>query len=276
MTTYQRGSEWRKWDLHVHTPCSILNNQFSRLPSGQPDWEPYLACLEGLDVAVIGATDYFTIDGYKELRRFKAEGRLANIAAIFPNIEFRLNNVVSSKKDSNPRRLNFHVIFSDDVSPQDIEEHFLHDITFFYEGSPQADDETRKLKVSNLEELGRRLIAEHAAFKENGKSALEVGAMTAVVNHEQVTEILRNDSRFRGKYILVYPEEGFTLIDWDGQDHLIRKGLLQKSDMVFSPNPKTIQWCLGQSPYAEGPRAYRDEFKSLKPCIHGFRRIGER
>lgn len=269
MTIYQRGSEWRKWDLHVHTPCSILNNQFPRLSSGQPDWEPYLARLEGLDVAVIGATDYFTIAGYKELRQFRAEGRLANIAAIFPNIEFRLSNVVSSKKDSNPRRLNFHVIFSDEVSPQDIEEHFLHDITFFYEGHPQADDETRKLKTSNLEELGRRLIAEHAPFKATGKSALEVGAMTAVVNHEQVTEILRKDSRFRGKHILVYPEEGFTLIDWDGQDHLIRKGLLQKADMVFSPNPNTIQWCLGEPPYAEGPRAYRDEFKSLKPCIHG-------
>ena len=25
---YQKGSEWRKWDLHVHTPASALNNQF--------------------------------------------------------------------------------------------------------------------------------------------------------------------------------------------------------------------------------------------------------
>ena len=22
------GSEWRKWDFHVHTPYSVLNNQF--------------------------------------------------------------------------------------------------------------------------------------------------------------------------------------------------------------------------------------------------------
>ena len=28
MVLYPRGSEWRKWDLHIHTPFSYLNNQF--------------------------------------------------------------------------------------------------------------------------------------------------------------------------------------------------------------------------------------------------------
>lgn len=269
MTEYSQGSEWRKWDLHIHTPSSILNNQFPRTVSGQPDWDAYLQRLVNCGVAVIGVTDYFTIDGYKQLKEFKAQGRLPNISRIFPNIEFRLSHALSSKKDSVPRRLNFHVIFSDDVSTQDIEEHFLHDVKFFYQGSPQGDDETRKLKPSNLEELGKRLIAEHGPFKDSGKSPLEIGAMTAVVNHEDITNILRSDSRFKGNYVLVYPEEGYTLIDWDGQDHLIRKGILQKADMVFSSNPKTIAWCLGQSPYDQGPDAFVKEFRSLKPCIHG-------
>ena len=269
MIEYPQGSEWRKWDLHIHTPLSILSNHFPRAASGQPDWDAYLQRLVSCDVAVVGITDYFTIDGYKQLREFKAQGRLPNISRIFPNIEFRLSHVLSSKKDSVPRRLNFHVIFSDEVSPHDIEEHFLHDLKFFYQGSPQGDDETRKLKPSNLEELGKRLIAEHVAFRESGKSSLEIGAMTAVVNHEDLTDILRNDSRFRGKYILIYPEEGYTLIDWDGQDHLIRKGILQKADMLFSSNPKTIRWCLGHSPYDQGPEAFVKEFRSLKPCVHG-------
>jgi hypothetical protein len=25
---FPRGSEWRRWDLHVHTPFSALNNGF--------------------------------------------------------------------------------------------------------------------------------------------------------------------------------------------------------------------------------------------------------
>lgn len=92
--------------------------------------------------------------------------------------------------------------------------------------------------------------------------------MQAVVSHEAITDCLK-DSRFKGKYILVLPEELSSLIDWDGQDHHTRKGLLQKSDMVFSSNPKTRAWCLGQPPYNEGVNSFLDEFKTLKPCIHG-------
>lgn len=28
-TKFPKGSEWRKWDLHIHTPASALNNQFN-------------------------------------------------------------------------------------------------------------------------------------------------------------------------------------------------------------------------------------------------------
>jgi len=96
MIEYPQGSEWRKWDLHIHTPLSILSNHFPRAASGQPDWDAYLQRLVSCDVAVVGITDYFTIDGYKQLREFKAQGRLPNISRIFPNIEFRLSHVLSS------------------------------------------------------------------------------------------------------------------------------------------------------------------------------------
>jgi hypothetical protein len=270
-TSFPRGSEWRKWDLHIHSPLSLLNNQFPFLPSGDPDWESYIRALESLtDIAVIGITDYFTIDGYKTIREFKASGRLKNIHTILPNIEFRLSNVLSSRKDGDkPRRLNFHVIFSDEVSPQDIEEHFLHDLDFFYESGPQTPDQTRKLKASNIESLGKKLIQEDTQFRESGESAFVVGARTTVVNHEQITDILTHDSRFRDKYLVILPEELSNLIEWGKQDHVIRQGLLQKSDMVFSSNSRTIQWCLGYEPYKDGEVSYIKEFKSLKPCVHG-------
>ena len=113
---YSKGSEFRKWDLHVHSPLSLLNNQYPKDSNGSPDWEAFLQRLENLDLAVIGITDYFTIDGYRRVREFKASGRLANIETVLPNIEFRLNSVISSKKDGpSPRRLNLHVIFSDEL-----------------------------------------------------------------------------------------------------------------------------------------------------------------
>lgn len=266
---FEQGSIWRRWDLHIHSPLTILNNQYPKQSDGTPDWEAFISKLESLDIAVLGITDYFTIDGYKKIKEFKDQGRLPKIHTILPNIEFRLNSVISSKKDGQePRRLNFHVIFSDEVSPQDIEEHFLHDLHFFYEGNPQDEDDTRKLKRSNIEELGKKLIDQHKNFKDSGLSSLEVGAMQTVVSHEEITKLLA-DSRFKGKYIVVFPEELSNLIDWDGQDHHIRKGLLQKSDMVFSSNAKTREWCLGQDPYTEGVEKFIEEFRTRKACIHG-------
>ena len=266
---YPRGSEYRKWDLHIHSPLSILNNQYPKLTTGDPDWEPFVQRLEILDLAVIGITDYFTIEGYKKLQKFKKEGRLNNIHTILPNIEFRLKSVISSKKDGKcPRRLNLHVILSNQVSTRDIEEHFLHDLRFYYEGNPQDKDDTRKLKISNIEELGKKLKSQHKGFQDE-RTPLEIGAMTTVVDHEDITEILAGDSRFRGKYIIVFPDELYSLIGWDGQDHHIRKGILQKSDMVFSSNRKTRLWCLGTEPYQEGEENFVEEFRTLKPCIHG-------
>lgn len=270
MTTgsFQRGSEWRKWDLHIHSPCSLLNNQYPKKSDGSADWEPFLSKLESSDVAVVGITDYFTIEGYKALRQFKEEGRIANIHTILPNIEFRLNTIVSARNGGD-LRLNLHVIFSDHVSVDDIQEHFLHDLHFYYQGNPQAGDERMKLKVSNLEVLGNGLIEEHEPFRERGIPPVEVGAMHAVVDHEEITKRLTSDSRFRGKYLTVLAADGWDQINWDGQAHVVRKGLLQKSDMVFSSSPKQQEWCLGRDPYQEGPKKFCSEFKTLKPCVHG-------
>ena len=33
------GSTWRRWDLHIHTPGTILNDQFG-------SWDDFLAAIE--------------------------------------------------------------------------------------------------------------------------------------------------------------------------------------------------------------------------------------
>lgn len=267
-SNFQRGSEWRKWDLHIHSPLSILNNQYPKVSNGDPNWEQFLQKLESLNVAAIGITDYFTIDGYKAIKKFKEEGRLQNIHSILPNIEFRLKEIISSRS-GDEKRLNFHVIFSDDVSVEDIEEHFLHDIPFYFQGDPQNRDESRKLKISNLENFGRELMSQHAPFRDMGVSPLEIGAMQAVVDHKEITNILAGDSRFKGKYLIVLDADGWDQINWNNQAHLVRKALLQKSDMVFSSSAIDRRWCLGEDPYQEGSEHFKKEFKTLKPCIHG-------
>jgi hypothetical protein len=125
-----RGSKWRKWDLQVHTPFSHLNNGFG------DNFDEYVkklfkAAIEK-QVAVIGITDYFCIEGYKKIKQdyLANDTKLAELftseeieqikkITIFPNIEFRLDTLV------NGNRVNFHVIFSDEVPITDIEENVV-------------------------------------------------------------------------------------------------------------------------------------------------------
>ncbi|KKG15173.1 hypothetical protein EO98_15220 [Methanosarcina sp. 2.H.T.1A.6] len=69
---YPRGSEWRKWDLRVHTPASIVNSSYP----GPGPWEAFLTDLEALppEFKVIGINDYLFIDGYKRVREEKVKG----------------------------------------------------------------------------------------------------------------------------------------------------------------------------------------------------------
>ena len=178
---------------------------------------------------------------------------------MLPNIEFRLTTLVYEN------RVNYHIIFSDKVPIEDIEEDFLHELEFVYQGNPQDEDERRKLKLRNLEELGKKLKLEHKNFE--GYSDLFVGMKCAVVDDKKITELLRSKkSKFSEKYILVVPsDEDLSALSWDGQGHNVRKVLIQKFDALFASNKKTINWALG----GNDEEAYIKEFKSIKGTFWG-------
>lgn len=265
-----RGSIWRKWDLHVHTPFSILNNGFG------DDFDNYVKTLFktaiSKKIAVIGITDYFTIEGYKKILTdyLKKEEKLKELFSneeieqvkkilILPNIEFRLHELV------NGRRINFHVIFSDEVKIQDIEEHFLHELDFVHESHPFEKDNTRKLKINNLIESGKKLKTEQPEF--STQDDIYVGMLTATVLHRDISEKLQ-DSRFKDKYIIgVPPDEDLSKIKWASQEHMIRKSIIQKSNFLLASNSNTINWALGK--LSDTPEDFIKEFKSLKPCLWG-------
>lgn len=89
MTEYPRGSEWAKWDLHIHTPKSIVNGY----GNSENVWEEFLKDLEALpdDFKVLGINDYLFLDGYEKIKHEKEiNGRLSNIKLILPVVEFRI------------------------------------------------------------------------------------------------------------------------------------------------------------------------------------------
>lgn len=270
---FNKGSEWRKWDLHIHTPESGMANGFNG------DWDNYVKILFDTaiknDVAVLGITDYFTIDGYKKLKEeyyddnrkllslFNNDQEYVNkirSIRLFPNIEFRLKTLV------NNRRINYHVIFSDEVLISDIEENFLHDIEFVYENTPFETSSISKLKKRNIEELGKKLKQEQDSFR---GSDFEIGCSTAIVCDEQIRQLLTEKQyKFRDKYIIGIPiDEDLSKIDWKSQEHQVRKLLYQQANVFFASNPNTVKFGLGEmhSPKSD----FITEFKTFKPSVIG-------
>jgi energy-coupling factor transporter ATP-binding protein EcfA2 len=272
----RRGSLWRKWDLQVHTPHSALNNGFGS------DFTVYAKAffLEALSrrIAVVGVTDYFSIEGYSALKTLQSDRTElahlvgeANVDAaqgilLLPNVEFR-TSVVVRKRNGTDSRVNFHVIFSDEVPAATIEEYFLRELRFTAESAPGVADNRHTLTRANLEELGRALKRQQPEFA--NRSDLYIGMMNAVIAHEDITAVLTsNRNRFADRYLMIVPaDEDLSQFSWEGQAHQTRKLFIQKSHMLFASNPKTRAWGLGQKHLSVDE--FVAEFGSLKPCVHG-------
>jgi hypothetical protein len=61
-----RGSIWRKWDLHIHAPGTKLSNAFGQ--ASDAVWTKFIEQLEASDVQAFGITDYFSFDTYRSMK----------------------------------------------------------------------------------------------------------------------------------------------------------------------------------------------------------------
>ena len=226
MVKFPKGAVWRKWDVHVHTPASALNNGFGT------DWDIYVQTLFKKaiekDISAIGITDYFLIEGYKTLKKnyLDNEQKLAKLFTdeeiesikniyVFPNIEFRLTKLIIGKEKDLTwnRKLNFHVLLSNLIDPEYIESDFISQLRFDYTGNIGTDHEKRSLTKTNLIDLGNKLIQEHTPFQ--GQSPLYVGMVNASVDEGKIAEILAQHSKFKDQYLLGLPsDEDLSLINW--------------------------------------------------------------
>lgn len=268
---YPRGAEWRVWDFQIHTPFSELNNGFGA------DFDAYAKAFfeKAIEkkVAVVGVTDYFSVDGYKELKAIQDDDTrltsligqgnlaLAKVIKLFANVELRADVLV------NGNRVNYHIIFSDEVSAEDIADNFLSQLHFTSEGQPGGNDQRTPLTKKNLEDLGKRLKKEQPEFQND--SDLFVGMKVAGIDTKQVSEVLdKSKAKFGGKWVFCVPcDEDLSKVSWNGQGHNVRKVFIQKSDLLFTSNAKTREFALGLK--HSSVEAFVEEFKSLKPCVHG-------
>lgn len=248
-----RGSEWRRWEPHIHAPGTVMNNQFS----GPNAWSDYLTALEQATpvIEAIAVTDYYVTDTYEEVLRHKAVGRLPSTKLIFPNVELRLD-VATAKGGF----VNLHLF----VSPED---------------SQHLDELRRLLSRLQFNVMQDRFDCTRADLVRLGKkadpnitderAALAYGANQFKVNFQQLREVF-SESGWAKKNILIAVAGGAT----DGTsgvreaaDQTIRREIEGFAHVIFAGSPAQREFWLGQKDL--GPDEIRTRYGGLKPCLHG-------
>ena len=230
-----RGSEWRKWDLHVHTPLSIEQEYGGNTPE---NWERFISDLERLpsEIKVIGINDYIFIDGYKKVLDEKQKGRLSNIELILPVIELRIDKFANVSKDEPLKRVNFHVIFSNELTPEIIQEQFLNSLSCEYLLNSDLHDKSiwnGTITIKSITDLGQKII-DSSNGKING-SPLKIGFNSLNIPYNKLLKKLEN-SYLKNKFLTAVGKTEWDTMRWDGSI-ADKKDVINRANFVFSASP---------------------------------------
>lgn len=247
-----RGSQWRRWEPHIHAPGTILNNQFG---GGDP-WEAYLTSLES-SVPVIGAvaiTDYYVTDTYEEFLRRKQAGRLPNVQLVFPNVELRLD--IAAKTGF----VNLHLL----VCPED-PNHLAELHRILQRLQFKAHGDTYNCTRRDLIALGKR--ADTAIVAD--EAALRYGATQFKVSFDQLRQVLR-DSDWAKANILVAVSgaagDGTSGLR-QAADATMRQEIERFAHIIFSSSPAQREFWFGRK--GVSVEQLRERYDGCKPCLHG-------
>ncbi|MGL2383062.1 TrlF family AAA-like ATPase [Helicobacter pylori] len=225
---YSKGSSWHKWDLHAHTPYTHLNKAY------KCSEEEFIQKLCDSQIDCIGLTNYFKFNekefGLKE--KIEKKG-----IKVFYNLEVRLDY-----KNNRNEFLDFHIIFSDKVKKQEID-NFLRNV--------EANVGGTEKKLAGLEKDD---------FDE------------AVVNFDQLLECLEKESlKLRGKYLLGFLSRGHGSIECEflekgGRNETIYQKIINKSHFLIhsSNNQENLKkdrefWLKHNKPLLQSSDAHQEE-----------------
>src|ERR1035437_4137956 len=247
-----RGSEWRRWEPHIHAPGTVLNNQFG---GGDP-WGSYLTTIEGLTpkIEAIAVTDYYVTDTYEEVLRQKAAGRLPGVQLIFPSIEVRL--YVAAKSGF----VNLHLL----ISPED-PNHLAEAKRILTRLQFHAHDDRFDCTRDDLIRLGKR--ADPAITDD--RAALAHGATQFKVNFDQLRKVF-GESNWAKKNILIAVagnETDGTSSVRQAADATVRQEIEKFSHIIFASSQAQREFWLGQRSVTIDD--LRARYNGCKPCLHG-------
>jgi len=222
---YPKGSEWRKWDLHVHTPYSIVNNYEGK--SEEEKWDKFIEAIENLpdEVKVIGITDYYFIDGYEKVMSYKLKNRLQNIDKIFPLLEFRIDTF-SSGNENNLQKINLHILFN--INESDLEN----------EVKKIKEEFISLIPLTKLEKHKTKMLSKKNFNDEGGD--LQKGFSNLIPPTDKVFELL-NSATWKDKTFLFLGYKEWSNLEKNNQLRPFKEDLYQKVKAFFCSNFSTFE-----------------------------------
>lgn len=231
---YSKGSEWRKWDLHVHTAAS-----FDAYKGGDADhllvdaWRRH-------EFAAVAVTDHFIIDAQR-IMKLRA---LAPDITIFPGFEVRTDKGAS----------NIHVIgiFSEECDLRTLAEDFNVTVVRKHK-KPKETDKTLVRDFSIIHEFVEQhkgILTIHAGSKSEGidtiTNALDVGQAIKedIAGKIDMFEIGRvaDIAAYRAHVFDSVPEKPLILCsdNHDPRNYQLKENLWVKSNPTFEGLVQTI------------------------------------
>ena len=252
-TMIGRGSEWHRWEPHIHAPGTLMNNQFK----GPTAWDDYVSALEAAMpvIEAIAVTDYYLTDTYERIRDYKEAGRLPSVGFVFPNVELRLD--VATAKG---RFVNAHLF----VSPEDachLEElaNFLSRLHF------DAYGERFACLRAGLIGLGRK--ADPTVVVD--EAALKYGATQFKVSFKDLRDEFKASVWARENIrvgVAGGADDGTSGVR--GAAHkTLREEIEKFADVIFAGGPAQREFWLGERDLTADQ--IRARYRGLKPCLHG-------
>jgi hypothetical protein len=241
------GSQWLRWDPHLHTPGTLLGDQFGG------NWDRYFESIAAAQPApsALGITDYFTLRGYKEFVARRPKGSIPSLAYVFPNIELRLT-VETERRNG----INLHLLVASE-DPEHVirmEEKLSH-LVFPHRSDrfPCTDDGLRRLGLA------------HRGSTLNAEQAIQEGANQFKVEWRDVQKLFDGDAWMKSNVLIAIAagQDGLGGLSRAASMRALREELGRFADVVFSAQATDRAFWLGNHPdfAATGLR--------VKPCLHG-------
>lgn len=255
---YKRGSEWRRWDFHLHTPDTKKNDQF-KSPAGVDKWELFYKTIidyigDGRDkqkaIAAIGITDYFSVENY---RKVKADGKLNSIVNfIFPNIELRCLPLKNGVK------MNVHLLINPDFIDK-VDTIVLSNLKY------KTNDTEYSTRKDDLIRYGKDIDSSITDDNEAYKKGVE----NFYINFDDIISLFKNHPECENNILVAMPNSsvdgasavGNPSIETDLQDLFeYRKALYKTSHLILSAKASDIDFFQGK----------KDKLPDkIMPCVWG-------